>query len=175
MKSMFLKEPERNHEMFIRSLKLAGRGSPGRCICCENEYIPVVADRETYLKKMSDDGILWMMRNVSDRLGIDIDLSSEYIRLEIYFRYGGLRICKGFYGEMRRQLAQRLQFEFGNMLLLDAGAEEVYIGPERESIKVIDDDDFLSEDPIENEKRGIKVIRDEDLLLDDRDDWDGWF
>ncbi len=128
MKSRFLKELERNQEVFANSLRLAGKGALGESFYVEYMNIPVIADEAAYLSWQSDNDIILLIRRTSDRLGLSLSLSIIHICLCVHFPYKGFYCSRDFYGELRSQTARRIQMEFGNRILLDDGAEKAGIG-----------------------------------------------
>ena len=138
MRSRFLKELERNQEVFVNSLRLADKGALGESFYVEYMNIPIIADEPVYLSWRSDDDIILLIRSTSDRLGFSLSLSIIHICLCVHFPYKGFFCNRDFYGELRRQVVSRIQLEFGNRILLDDGAEEVLIGQVKNLRKRID-------------------------------------
>lgn len=132
MRSRFLKELQYNQEVFVNSLRLAGKGSLAESFYCEYMNIPIMVDEAVYLSWQSDSDITLLIRSASDRLGLSLSLSIIRIGLYVQFPYKGFYCNRDFYGELRRQVVRRIQMEFGNRILLDDEAEEVVIGKMRD-------------------------------------------
>lgn len=147
MRSMFFKELQRNQEVFVNSRILSGRGNPAERFYCRYMEIPVAAKEDVYQTWKTDTEILFLLHYVSHKLGIFLSLSDLYLALHVRFPYNGFFCCRDFYGELRRQVIKRLQFEFGNKILLDDSLETVYIGRHKKHRKkgagfVLDDLDL---------------------------------
>lgn len=127
MKSLFMKELEHNQEVFINSLLLSDKGNSMQSFYCEYLKIPIIIDEATYLIWKSDIKVNLFIQGVSSKLGVYLSLSHTHISLTVQFPYKGFYCYRDFYGELRRQVVNRIQIEFGNKIILNDDTKEVYI------------------------------------------------